>query len=111
MTKVEKIESAFARLKEVEKRTGFTLDADGNEVARDKGFAVAVYEGPLYELSTHVAANGGYIGFWRDSDTGREYTELVQIVDSRDAAIALARQFEQKAIYDFANKQEDYGVW
>lgn len=110
MNRVERIEQAFARLKEVENRDGFTLDADGKEVARDSGYAVAIYEGPLYEIAMHLAANGGYLGFWRD-ENGKEYTELVRIVDSHNEAILLARQFGQKAIYDFANQQEDYGIW
>jgi hypothetical protein len=108
MNNIEKVEQTFACLKEIEKRDGFTIDSEGNEVVRDTGYAVSIYEAPLHIITLEMATNDGYVGFWRDPESGKEYTDYVQIVDDIDVARHLGRTHNQIAFFDFSTKEAVY---
>ena len=85
------------------------------------GFAVSVF--PEYEqqlagpvahddIARHVSDYWAtlahphvVLGGWRNPDDGLAYLDVSVVVSSRDQALALARNNDQLAIWDFANGQ------
>jgi hypothetical protein len=96
---------------------GFTVDPHtGADVTG--GYAVSVHPedetvladqvtpGDLIEyVSRHtdaLARPGAVFGGWRDPEDGRVYLDVSTLVSDRAAALALARQHDQLAVFDFA---------
>ena len=87
----------------------------------DKGFAVSIapergmmVRGPLTaeDLGTFARKNAevlsdprAHLGTWKDN-AGTTHVDISVIVPDQAEAIALGRQYKQKAIYDFANKTD-----
>ena len=72
------------------------------EFGTHRGYAVALK--PLFENDDDLVslAGGELIGTWLDSETGILHVDrVVQVKGSITDALAIARAFDQKAIYDF----------
>jgi hypothetical protein len=76
------------------------LDRTPYRVEREEGFWVA------YKAIEAIAdvPDGTYLGIWTDPDTGiRDYDATV-FIETLDYALAKAKEWDQKAIWDNANK-------
>jgi len=65
------------------------------------GYWVAVEETELDSVEA-----GETVGVWTDPETNRVWVDKVIRLNDLTKALALGRMFEQKAIYDVANKTE-----
>lgn len=68
-----------------------------------------VTPGDLIEYVTRhadaLAREGSVFGGWKDPADGRVYLDVSTLVSNRDDALALARQHDQLAVFDFAAGQ------
>lgn len=94
---------------------GFTIDpVTGEDVTG--GYAVAAHPdcGSIYAEVTSgtilefmlrnadtLALPGRLFGGWRDPSDGRIYLDVSILVDDRSAAVEMAREYDQLAVYDF----------
>jgi hypothetical protein len=97
---------------------GFTMDAYGNIVRRTSGFVVAgitycnleelVVAGfrTIYGTVLDVSEIEWCFGYWKEA--GHEYFEISYIFEEEFDAKEFARNFQQKAIYDFAAGKSIY---
>jgi hypothetical protein len=69
-------------------------------VEREEGFWVA------YKAVESIAGveDGTYLGVWTDPDDGKRYYDATVLIEKRDYALSLAKEWGQKAIWDNANK-------
>ncbi len=97
---------------------GFTLSIDGDTPA--SGFAVAVYPqaervivNPTAEDILHYIIDWtavlyndtrAHLGGWVSD--GQVYLDISAVIDDRDEALSLARENNQKAVWDLANSEE-----
>jgi len=65
------------------------------------GYWVAVEETTLDEVEA-----GETVGVWTDPETNKVWVDKVIRLSDLTKALALGKMFEQKAIYDVANKKE-----
>jgi hypothetical protein len=54
----------------------------------------------LVEMADTVSQVGRMLGGWRDPATGRAFLDVSAVVDSQSAALDLAREHRQLAIFD-----------
>ncbi len=95
---------------------GFSIDPRTGEGVYG-GYAVAVHPdccailaeitlGDVLEFQLRYASTlelpGRIFGGWRDPSDGRIYLDVSILVEDRDKALELAREFDQLAIFDFA---------
>lgn len=68
-----------------------------------------VAPGDLIEYVTRhadaLAREGSVFGGWKDPADGRVYLDVSTLVSNRDRALALAREHDQLAVFDFAAGQ------
>lgn len=90
----------------------------GEEVTPVRGYAVSAYPecnrqliGPVdpHHIRSYVIEHtdilqqaGSLLGGWRDPETGIAHLDVSKICGNRDYAMALAREFGELAIWDFA---------
>ena len=93
---------------------GFTLDVNTWEEP-EEGISVAYSatqgshdRSDLEFVVNHAKSNGGYVGGWLDTESGRYYFDSVRIFpeDSLEQALDFARQNEQKAVYIISSGRE-----
>ena len=96
----------FDRLKQA--YSGFTADKNGQIVDFKSGYAVALKGDTTLETALQQAqkADDLFIGYWKDSETGKEYWDCVQVVPTLETAIELGTARNEIAIWDFANGAE-----
>jgi hypothetical protein len=95
---------------------GFTVDPRSGEGVYG-GYAVAIHPdccavlaeitlGDVLEfLLRHadtLALPGRVLGAWRDPADGRIYLDVSILVEDREQALALAREYDQLAVFDFS---------
>lgn len=103
-------------LKELENSGGCTIAAFNHNKRPASGFAVAIkgkekqtdrfnvfqcqgIHDYLVENESDLVPQGRYFGCWKDSETGKYFLDIVQIVDTQEEAIELGKDNEQIAIY------------
>ena len=69
-------------------------------VFRDTGYWVATQA----VLSLSDVPEDGFLGVWTDPDDGERYYDLTRHIEGLDEAMAVASYYDQKAIWDNANK-------
>lgn len=105
--------AAYVRAQTV-KPNGFTIDALGNVTDYASGYAVATSSytdiDDLIRNNQNVIACGNksalHFGYWRDSQTGIQYFDSVDVVSTLDRALELAWQRSELAVYSFANNKD-----
>jgi hypothetical protein len=103
---------------ELKKNGGFTFDPRKGELHSAGGYAVANPPGSksvvlnpnqnvIQGLQKAVAQNkdllgqeGMMLGGWKDPDTGKHYLEVSHVTPSKEEALDLAKQRNEKAIFD-----------
>lgn len=101
---------------------GSTFDLDGDNLIGQQGYSVSIYperslileQAPTPEvvqdyISTHrdlFADPRNKIGSWWDKESGKHYIDVVAVLPDRDAAIALGKQYNQKAVFDLSALEE-----
>ena len=76
------------------------LDRAPYLVSRSEGFWVA------YKAveSMDDVIDGTYLGVWTDPDDGKRYYDMTVHIETLDYALAKAKEWDQKAIWDIANE-------
>jgi hypothetical protein len=103
------------------KNGGLTLDHNGKEVSKERGYMVSLqgYEVKLdvndhkamqklaYELQAKMsqAWRGVYIGLWLDK--GQVYLDLSEYFTDYEDAMSVAKRREQLAIFDFFTQSSE----
>jgi hypothetical protein len=75
------------------------LDRAPYLVSRTEGFWVA-YK-PVEAIADVI--DGTYLGVWTDPDDGKRYYDMTVHIETLDYALAKAKEWDQKAIWDIAN--------
>jgi hypothetical protein len=85
--------------------TGGTVPSSGYCVA-DHGISAAALT--LDEAIAFVESDSAapYFGSWHDSDTGRIYLDVVDVIDSLEIAITIATSRHEIAIFDLDTMTE-----
>lgn len=93
---------------------GFTVDVRTMEEPTE-GIAVAYAETQgahtkkeIYGVAAHALSHEGYVGGWKDTDTGKYYYDSVKLFpeDQLNEALKFARQNGQKSVYIISTGQE-----
>jgi hypothetical protein len=98
---------------------GCTLDFGLKLVQKAKGYFVALTDNAVKEitfeeienlkaLANKLNLNEAFIGYWRDSNTGIHYLDLSVHIEDNTTAVKMAREYNQKAIWDIANMDTIY---
>lgn len=117
----------ISRLKQTESHKnngGSTYSLDGKDLDGQPKFSVSIFperskliEGDSVteeDLDSFVEENKDLfegnedvlaVGTWFDSESGKTYLDVITAVD-RDSAISLGRQYNQKAVWDLAAREE-----
>jgi hypothetical protein len=69
-------------------------------VERETGFWVAYR--PVEAIAD--VPDGTHLGVWTDPDDGKRYYDATVFIETLDYALAKAKEWDQKAIWDNANK-------
>lgn len=107
------------------KTGGSTFGLDGTDCSkRDQGYSVSIFprygkvvNGKLLERELELYwidreslqvfhREDLALGTWYDEQEDKTYLDIVVIVDHKERALELGRQYHQKAIWDFKNKEE-----
>lgn len=93
---------------------GFTLDVHTMEEPKT-GIAVAYSETKgirggrdIYKVTAHAYSHDGYVGGWKDKESGNYYYESVKLFpeDNLEEAMNFARENGQKSVYILSSETE-----
>ena len=93
---------------------GFTLDVHTMEEPKT-GIAVAYAETKgirggrdIYKVTAHAYSHDGYVGGWKDKESGNYYYESVKLFpeDDLEEAMKFARENGQKSVYILSSETE-----
>lgn len=93
---------------------GFTLDVHTMEEPKT-GIAVAYSETKgirggrdIYKVTAHAYSHDGYVGGWKDKESGKYYYESVKLFpeDDLEEAMKFARENGQKSVYILSSETE-----
>ena len=93
---------------------GFTLDVHTMEEPKT-GIAVAYAETKgirggrdIYKVTAHAYSHDGYVGGWKDKESGNYYYESVKLFpeDNLEEALKFARENGQKSVYILSSETE-----
>ena len=93
---------------------GFTLDVHTMEEPMT-GIAVAYAETKgirggrdIYKVTAHAYSHDGYVGGWKDKESGNYYYESVKLFpeDDLEEAMKFARENGQKSVYILSSETE-----
>lgn len=93
---------------------GFTLDVHTMEEPKT-GIAVAYAETKgirggrdIYKVTAHAYSHDGYVGGWKDKESGNYYYESVKLFPEEDLeeAMKFARENGQKSVYILSSETE-----
>jgi hypothetical protein len=93
---------------------GCTLDFDLHLVQKAKGYFVALTDNAVEEINFEAIENlkalahkmnlkEAFIGYWKDTNTGLHYLDLSVHIEDGNVALKMAKDFNQKAIWDVEN--------
>lgn len=92
------------------KKDGFTVDLEGNEINRKKGYVIALNEtqnsfgyAGLVKAYNVAKSKGIYVGGWFEEEEGLYYFDASVIVETEKEARRLARKEKQKAYFNLEN--------
>lgn len=103
------------KLIEYAKQNGGCTTSNGEILNLTEGYAVATTNNIIKDIHTQagmcqainlVNTMTDIIGFWIDTDTNEMYIDAVLLHTKKDVALFVARKYNQKAIFDFANMCE-----
>jgi len=89
---------------------GVTINIETGAVV-DKGFAVGIINGPVYENLQdvnvgeilgflHDYQEEGYVGSWQNPETGIIYIDISEVYETKEEAAIVALLTTESAIYD-----------
>ena len=93
---------------------GFTLDVHTMEEPKT-GIAVAYAETKgirggrdIYKVTAHAYSHDGYVGGWKDKESGNYYYESVKLFpeDDLEGAMKFARENGQKSVFILSSETE-----
>ena len=103
-------------------KNGFTINFNINKARHKKGFYVALTDNSSYNIDTAINTlldlrilflkepinKTFYIGGWIDSKTNLFYLDLTIWINNKQDALKVARQYNQKAVFDVASFESIY---
>lgn len=84
-------------------KTGYFVALTDNEVLPDQANI-----NQLHDLAKTLNLSRFYYGWWLDQKTGKGYLDVSVHVGSKTEAVALAKVFRQKAVWDCAASDSLY---
>ena len=89
---------------------GFTTDKNGSLLNLKKGYAVSLTNNKQKNISRLISQvlsfnkplNAGF-GGWLDNATNEFYLDVTQVKHTLNTALSVAKRYNQKAIFNFAN--------
>lgn len=99
---------------------GASIDPDTMQpINTNKGYFVSITDnervradyrivGKLKKEAKRLNLTKYFIGYWRDSKTGKHFFDLSLLVENKDVAVSMGKMFNQKAIFSNLDKQVLY---
>jgi hypothetical protein len=84
---------------------GFTLKLNGEVYDEPRGYAVASKTCKNPDEVINNVLPHQYIGYWKNPETGKEFFEVVDVIEDGLTAVLIGMQRRQEAIYDFAKDE------